>query len=815
MKAIRLSAPMAGWVSSLESVPDSVFAERMMGDGIAIDPLDELLRAPCDGLVISVAPTAHCVTLGLANGAELLIHIGLETVALAGDGFEPLVAAGAKVRTGDPLIRFDLDLIARRAKSAVTPIVVASEGYRIYILAVDQGVAAGDPLMDVERIDQTEAAATAGAGSARREAVVSAAHGLHARPAARIAAALKPLRAEARILGRGRQANARSTVAMLALGLKQGDRVSIETSGEDCESAAAAVAALIEASEPEAYSAPPAPLAPAEAGPLFQGICASPGLAAGPVVQFEPADLSVPEQGAGLAHEASALDSAIDSVRGRMAESGGLAGEIADAHRALLDDPELLAAARDWIARGKSAAFAWRAATGAHAEAIRATGDPLLIERIDDLLDVERRLIGQMLGGEPPPVPAVPDGAILIAERLLPSQFVALDAARLGGIVTAEGGPTSHVAILAASAGLPMLVAAGRGVLGLPDGRIALLDAQAGRFDGDPESEEAERFAERIEAARAKRDSDARAAADPCVTADGRRIEIFANIASTADALQAVAMGAEGSGLLRTEFLFLDRAEPPSQEEQSRAYAEIAAALGGRPIVVRTLDSGGDKPVPYLAFGREDNPALGLRGVRISRARPDLLATQLRAILAGVPAGQCRIIVPMVVDRDDLRFVREAVTEAARTLGVSHKVKLGVTIETPAAALLASSIAAEADFLSVGTNDLTQYALAADRDNPALAARIDALHPAVLRLIAEAAKGAALHGRPLAICGDPAAAPILIGLGATELSATPASIPVLKAKVRTLRLDECRALAARALDCATAAEVRTLLEGET
>jgi phosphocarrier protein FPr/phosphocarrier protein len=295
--------------------------------------------------------------------------------------------------------------------------------------------------------------------------------------------------------------------------------------------------------------------------------------------------------------------------------------------------------------------------------------------------------------------------------------------------------------------------------------------------------------------------------------ADGTRIEIFANLSSAGEALRAVVAGAEGCGLLRTEFLFHDRPAAPGEEEQAEAYAEIARALGRRPLIIRTLDAGADKPLPYLAMPPEDNPALGQRGVRLSLARPDLLATQLRAILRAAPAGDLRIMVPMVVDAAELRAVRVALEAAAASLGVAP-VPLGVMIETPAAALLAHSIAAEADFLSVGTNDLAQYALAADRGNPATAARLDALHPAVLRLIAMAGEGARAHGRWFGICGgiasDPLAAPLLIGLGATELSAAPAAIPALKAAVRALRIDRCRALAARALAAGTADEVRAL-----
>jgi phosphocarrier protein FPr/phosphocarrier protein len=296
--------------------------------------------------------------------------------------------------------------------------------------------------------------------------------------------------------------------------------------------------------------------------------------------------------------------------------------------------------------------------------------------------------------------------------------------------------------------------------------------------------------------------------------ADGTRIEIFANLGSVTDAAAAVAAGAEGCGLLRTEFLFLERETAPDEEEQRETYSRIAATLGDRPLIVRTLDIGGDKPVPYLPMGSEENPALGLRGVRLSLARPDLMRLQLRAILRGVPAGQCRIMLPMVADLGDYRPVRALLAEVQAELGIAEPVQLGVMIETPAAAMLAGQIAREADFLSIGTNDLTQYTLAADRGNAAVSQRIDAMHPAVLRLVREVGRGAKAAGRWAGMCGglasDPLAAPILIGLGITELSATPAAIPGIKAVVRKLDMNACMSLAEKACDAVSPAEVRAL-----
>ena len=756
MTAVVVNAPISGWATSLDDVPDPVFAERMMGGGVAIDPLDEWLRAPCEAEVIGIAATGHSVTLELVNGAQLLLHIGLETVALAGHGFTVETKMGARVSSGDPLIRIDLEKVAMGARSLITPIVVTNDGYDVRAITRDRAVASGEPLMEVHGPLGVQARAADASGvTSAREMVIGMAHGLHARPAARIVAALKPFAAEVRIAAHGRTANARSMVGLLSLGLAQGDTMSITATGHDALLAVDAVGDLVASGMEEAQAAPSPSLAPPEPratqGPVFTGVRAAPGLALGPLAIVTQMQTAVPEEGKGPAHEAAALEAAIASLSSERADHRDPdAVSIAAAHRAILDDPELISEARRGLAAGKSAAFAWRTATAHYAAAIRATGNALLIERIADLTDVELCLVAKLLGKPAFVAPTLSDGAILVADDLLPSQFMALATDRLGGIVTARGGPTSHVAILAASAGIPMLVAAGAGVLQLVEGRPAILDANAGTLDSDPSPDAQGRAAQWQVASAHERAAQAEQALTDCAMADGTRIEIFVNLASATDAVRAVRLGAEGCGLLRTEFLFLDRPTPPTEEEQRLAYAGIAAALGGRPLIVRTLDVGADKPVAFLAQEHEDNPALGRRGVRLSLHRPDLLATQLRAILAAVPAAQCRIMVPMVVDRDELRAVRRLLDEAARAVGADAQVPLGVMIETPAAALMAESIAAEADFLSIGTNDLTQYALAADRGNPAVATLLDPLHPAVLRLIASAAAGAKAHGRGLA-----------------------------------------------------------------
>ena len=305
------------------------------------------------------------------------------------------------------------------------------------------------------------------------------------------------------------------------------------------------------------------------------------------------------------------------------------------------------------------------------------------------------------------------------------------------------------------------------------------------------------------------------AAQSAAVTVDGVRVAVLANIGSAVEATEAVALGAEGCGLLRTEFLFLERPTAPDVEAQRREYQRVIEAFAGRPVVIRTLDAGADKPIAYLPQPREENPALGLRGIRVSLRHPELLAAQLEALLQVRPLASCRVMLPMVNGAAEVRRVRELIDTAAARLGITGRPALGVMIETPAAALSAAQICEVADFLSIGTNDLTQYTLAMDRTHPELAAELDGLHPAVLRLVAATAQAASARGRHVAVCGglasDPLAVPVLLGLGIDELSVVPGLIPRIKAHIRGLAMADCRVLAGHALELSSAPEVRALL----
>ncbi len=813
---LSLVAPLDGWVGPLHEVPDAVFAEKMMGDGLAIDPMNGELAAPCDGEVIVLHRALHAVTIRGANGAEILIHIGLETVALGGSGFTAHVAVGDWVKAGDRLISFDLNQVAMGAKSLITPILLTNEeNYVIEQKNLDRKIARGQPLMVVRALTPPNVHQETVAAEIHRLVIVPMAHGIHARPAARLAELARAFKAELFYGAGERRANGRSAVALMGLGLAKGAEVTIIAKGSDAESAVAAIADLIESGmgEQDIETAPAVtmPAAAIEPGQI-KGVRAAPGMALGTAIQFRLPDISVNEAGQGMAVEREALRRALAEVKQRLLSVSGAQAAIMAAHAAFLDDPELRDAAHHAISEGSSAGVAWRNAIRAQTSLLQGLKDPRFVERIADFEDLERQVLIALGGGQSEQLPVLPENAILLADDLLPSQLTGLDAKKLAGIATKRGGPTSHVAILAATMNIPALVACGPALLDIADGVTLLLDADQGCLTIDPAPDRITEATAKIQAKRRVRAAARECATELCHTKDGVRVEIAANLGSVADAEAAMTAGAEGCGLLRTEFLFLDRESPPPEEEQVEVYRNIAKTLQGRPLIVRTLDIGGDKPAPYLPIPAEENPALGLRGVRVSLWRPELLRTQLRAILRGVPANQCRIMIPMIANLSELRAVRALLREAQIALGINDKVSLGVMVETPAAAMTADILAREADFLSIGTNDLTQYALAMDRGNASVAAQIDALHPAVLRLIKATADGGALHGRWTGVCGglasDLVGAPILVGLGVRELSVTAGQLPDIKARISALTLDQCRALAEIALQASSADEVR-------
>ena len=841
--ALTLVAPISGVLVPLDAVPDPAFAQRLAGDGVSIDPLSDVVVAPCDAVVRLVHRAGHAVTIE-AFGLEIVIHIGLDTVALRGEGFHPVVKNGDSVRAGDPLLRFDIDLVARRARSLLTEMVITNMDVVSALRPRSGRVVGGrDVVLEVSLNEQRPAAAPTGnqagepasADMVRSAPIIVASEtGLHARPAAVVAATARRFAADVRLVKDGREANARSVVSIMALEVGGGDTVSIVARGHDAPAALAAIADKLATNLDAASGAPPsAPAArstapasdvprPVRADGALVGVPASPGIAVGQVFRLRQDDVVLEERGAEPAQEQRALDAAVAAARVQLESLQRRLTEEADANRAaifaahqeLLEDPEVMDRAATLIREGASAPFAWQQAYTSQAERLVALQNPVLAGRATDLRDIGRRVLHLLVGHGEASLD-VPPESIIVAEELTPSDTASLDRTRVRGLCTTMGSATSHVAILARGLGIPAIAGTDPRVLDLTPGTRVIIDGDHGTLKPAPTAEEEAAAVERQQSDERRRHSELSAAAEPATTRDGQRVEVVANIGGEREARRVPEVGGEGVGLLRTEFLFMDRRTAPNEDEQAKTYEAIARALGPeRILVIRTLDVGGDKPIPYLALPAEENPFLGERGVRLTLARPELFRAQVRAILRASPAGKVAMMFPMIALLSEWRAARELVERERAALGVPP-IPVGIMVETAAAALIAERFAREADFFSIGTNDLTQYTLAMDRSNARLAPQVDTLHPAVLRLIERTVAGARQHGRWVGICGalagDPQAIPVLLGLGVNELSADVPLVPAVKARVRALSMEECRATALEALDAADGAEVRAIV----
>lgn len=834
---LSLIAPLTGVLVPLEQVPDPVFAGKMVGEGVSIDPLSNQLLAPCDGEVLFIHPAQHALTLRHQSGLEVLMHIGLDTVAMRGSGFSPQVALGAQVRTGDVLIEFDLDAIATSAKSLLTQVVIANSDRLSRFLPRTGSVIAGQDVIAEASLNagQTKDGEQIGTKAMSEAILIPNATGLHARPAATLAALAKQFASQIRLQQGSNQANAKSLVAIMGLNIGHGDKVQVIAHGEDAEQAVTAIAAalaaglgeegLLPVDESQPQPATEAPLTGIRSDDpnILLGVSASPGLAVGTIVQLRRKEIEVEECASDKHLERRKLNTAIDrSILELKALESQLKSEsspdkaaIFAAHQELLADPDLLDLVTSLLDKGKSAPFAWRSAYQTFAERLAGLSNPLLAARATDVRDVGQRVL-EALTGQHPQESLYPAGSILIAEDITPSDAASLDRSRVAGFCTAAGGASSHAAILARSFDIPAIAGIEARALELAEGLRVILDGTKGSLRINISEEEIDTLQQRQARLGKRRAIELEAANEPAITSDGHCVEVVANIGNQEDALAALAKGAEGVGLLRSEFIFLGRTSAPSEEEQAQIYTAIAQTLApGQPLVIRTLDVGGDKPLPYLPIPHEENPFLGERGIRVGLDRPEILRTQVRAILRAVATGaNIQVMFPMIATLHEFRLAKQVFEVERITLGVAP-VPVGIMVEVPSTAVMAEQFAVEADFFSVGSNDLTQYTLAMDRGHPKLAPQVDGLNPAVLALIAMAIKAAHGHGKWVGVCGgigsDPQAVPLLVGLGVDELSVSIPAIPTVKAQIRTLSLAQCQELAATALLQDSAASVRALV----
>jgi phosphotransferase system enzyme I (PtsI) len=562
-----------------------------------------------------------------------------------------------------------------------------------------------------------------------------------------------------------------------------------------------------------------------------KGIPASYGVAIGPTFIYERAALEIEccpieDPASELARLAVAQETARQQLQmvfeKALAESGEEQAEIFKAQTMMLDDPELVGAVKKIVENDlTNVESALSATVENYAGMLEALDDEYLSARALDIRDVGSRLLRVLLGVSESPTEGLTQPSIIIANDLTPSDTILLDKTFVLGFCTSRGGATSHTAILARSLGIPAVVGAGKKVRKIENGTSMILDGDTGEVIIKPDETTLAEYLIRQEAFVRIRGKAAEVANLPAVTLDGYRVEVVANIGSVEDVRTALDSGAEGVGLLRSEFLYLERNSLPTEEEQYKSYKTIADAFGKMPVILRTLDIGGDKEIPYIDMPREDNPFLGVRAIRLCLARPQLFKPQLRAALRAGYGNNLKLMFPMVATVEEVVRARALLEECRSELKAEGKptadeMDIGIMIEIPAAAIMADQLAEVVDFFSIGTNDLSQYTLAADRTNAHVAEIAAGFQPAVFRLIKQVIDAAHAKGKWVGLCGEMAgellAIPILLGLGLDEFSMNPPAVPYAKLLIRSISREKCREVAGLALNQTSSTGIRALVE---
>lgn len=665
--------------------------------------------------------------------------------------------------------------------------------------------------------------------------------GLHARPAAKFVATAS--RYDSHIMVRnvtsgGKPVNAKSINQVFTLGVRQGHEIAIAASGTDTDAALESLQQLVTThfGETDQHLPPPSPRKKQNPGEgQLSGIPASPGIAIGTVVMYEPAVLEVTQQHAEnppdewqqFQKSCATVRREIQMLRRKASiQAGEEEASIFDAYLLYLEDPDLIEQVRQLIfERNFSAAAAWKAVIEQMVASYDALEDPYLQARAADVVDVEQRVLRLLPGTEVATYPLdkrwcihdLHEPAILVAPDLTPSQTAQLDPKKVLGICTAKGGTTSHTGILARSLGIPAVMGVNVELSHLENGMLIALDGETGHVWVNPDETQLNQLKLKQNHQHIKEHTLKKAAQQPARTSDGHPVQVMANISGVADISTALEHGAEGVGLLRSEFLYLERDCAPNEEEQLETYQAIASILSPRPLIIRTLDVGADKRLPYLNKTLETNPSLGWRGVRVLLEHPELLKTQLRAILRTSHNYPIKVMFPMITSIREIRAVKQMLRAAqaelyAAGIPFNKTIEVGIMVEVPVAVVMAEQLATEVNFFSIGTNDLSQYVMAADRTNPKVATLADAFEPAVLRMIQQSAIAAHKAGIWVGVCGElassPLATPILVGLGVDELSMNPPAIPAVKSAIARLSMIEAEAIAHDVLQLHSADAVR-------
>ena len=816
---------------SLETLPDEVFAQKMLGDGFAIEPVTNVLHSPCAGEIVQLHKSHHAVTIKTKNNELILLHIGINTVNLAGEGFTPFTQVGDQVSVGQKLIEFDLDFIAQKELClAIVVICLKQENTSVAcelksnkkIISLDDTIAQirssiVNPSKNNSNNTQTQTI----------DYKILMPAGMHARPAARIADLSKTLESKITFKLENQIASTESIVGMLSLGISKGQVIKIQAQGPDASSALEKIKNLLdEITKNELESHTQAVTKVTTPERIFQkhclyGVSASDGIAIGDIVLLDHKKIDYQEDASDKEVELKRIQTAIQSALEELSkledklvrDNQASKAAIFAAHKEILQDGDLIDEVHSLIKAWKSAEFAWDTSITKRAHKLESLKNELIAARANDIKDVGRRVL-LILTGTKESDHLLKKNSIIVAHDLNPSDIVQFDTDKVIGFGTVCGGSTSHVAILARSMGIPAIAGIDAQALELKEGQKVILDANTGTLFTKPNNEQLEKALLNQKAFQVKLQEAMKATMETTYSKDKKRIKVVANIGSSDEAIKAKAIGAEGVGLLRTEFIFLERKDAPSEREQTKIYQDITETLAGSELVIRTLDIGGDKQLSYLPIKAEENPFLGVRGIRFCLRNEGIFREQLRAILNTKSDSPIHIMFPMVGQLTELLKAKEILEEERLKLNAPIP-KIGIMIEVPSAALMAQVFAPEVDFFSIGTNDLTQYTLATDRGHSELAGTVDGLNPAVLKLISLTCQAANQYGKWVGVCGgiasDVKAVPVLLGLGVSELSLSMPSIPLIKSTVRQLNINECIEMSEQFLNAKSASEVRSLV----
>ncbi len=743
---------------------------------------------------------------------------------------EGAIAAGVQIGLGS-----SLDAVCEEAQQALQPKVEQLQSN-----PADAGKPADDRSSSPVLSPTGSQEPAAGASSEQHIILtLNNPHGLHARPAARFVQTAGQWDAKTQVTnlttGKG-PVLASSLNGLATLGAVKGNQLRVTATGPQAQQALDALRQLAENNFGEGREPEAPPTKPAEItisanpeGSSLQAIPVSEGIALGPlyhlqsvtppIPQYRAEDISQEEFRLGKAIERTRQD--IDQRYQQMKKSvGEEQAAIFEAHLFILQDPDLIDRVHQHIENfHENAASAWSTAINELATSYRNLSDAYQQQRAADVLDIGNQVLFALLGQPPSTRREFRESVILYAQEITPTETAQLDIDHVLGILTTNGGPTSHSAILARALGIPSVTGVPLSINQISSGTLVAIDGFSGKVQIDPSPViQKEMRAQRQEWINRKQQL-AESSLQPAFTMDHLRVEVFANVGNQIDARAAVQNGAEGIGLLRTEFLFLTRDTPPTEAEQIQALSAIFRLVGDRPVTIRTLDVGGDKNLPYIQLSTEDNPYLGVRAIRLSLNQPDLFLTQLRAILIAGSQHNVRIMFPMIALLDEVRQAKTWLEKAHQMLSAENidhawPIETGIMVEVPSTALLSQAFAQEVGFFSIGTNDLTQYTLAAERGNPLLANLSDAMHPAVLRLIKEVASAAHANDKWVSICGelagDPEATAVLVGLGVDELSLNSPGIPLIKSILRKIDTRQAADLAEKALQATCAEDARRI-----